>query len=124
MTMRPFLDKRIREERLTSFFIEELKPGTRDKMARARPIQGRMQQGLVYFRKGCNSTAQLVAEMMRFPNGVNDDGVDGMAWIGQMLSLLVTPRLVVKPKERSWKDKLNKLYRVQQSGISRSHMAS
>lgn len=73
MTMRPFLDKRIREERLTSFYIEELKPGTRDKIARARSIQGRMQQGLVFFRKNCNATATLVAEMMRFPNGVHDD---------------------------------------------------
>ena len=122
MTLRPFLDKRIREERLTSFYIEELKPGTRDKIARARSIQGRMQQGLVFFRKHCNATAQLVAEMMRFPNGVNDDGVDAMAWIGQMLSLLVRPREKKPPPKKSWKDKLNKLARGH-SG-RKHHMAS
>lgn len=122
MTLRPFLDKRIREERLTSFYIEELKPGTRDKIARARSIQGRMQQGLVFFRKHCNVTMQLVAEMMRFPNGVNDDGVDAMAWIGQMLSLLVRPREKKPPPKKSWKDKLNKLARGH-SG-RKHHMAS
>lgn len=122
MTLRPFLDKRIREERLTSFYIEELKPGTRDKIARARSIQGRMQQGLVFFRKHCNVTMQLVAEMMRFPNGVNDDGVDAMAWVGQMLSLLVRPREKKPPPKKSWKDKLNKLARGH-SG-RKHHMAS
>lgn len=122
MTMRPFLDKRIREERLTSFYIEELKPGTRDKIARARSIQGRMQQGLVFFRKNCNATAQVVAEMMRFPNGVHDDCVDAMAWIGQMLALLVRPREQKPPPKKSWKDKLNKIARGH-SG-RRHHMAS
>jgi len=122
MTMRPFLDKRIREERLTSFYIEELKPGTRDKVARARSIQGRMQQGLVHFRKNCNATADLVAEMMRFPNGAHDDCVDAMAWIGQMLSLLVTPREKKPPPKKSWKDKLNKLARG--SAGHKNHMSS
>lgn len=122
MTLRPFLDKRIREERLTSFYIEELKPGVRDKVARARSIQGRMQQGLVYFRKNCNATADLVAEMMRFPNGVHDDCVDAMAWIGQMLSLLVTPREKKEAPKKSWKDKLNKLARG--SSGRKNHMSS
>lgn len=123
MTLRPFLDKRIREERLTSFYIEEMNPGRRDKVARARSIQGRMQQGLVYFRKHCNVTAQLVAEMMRFPNGVHDDGVDAMAWIGQMLSLLVRPREQKAPRKQSWKDKLARIARVHQAG-RKNHMSA
>lgn len=122
MTMRPFLEKRIRERRLTSMYIEELKPGARDKVARARAIQGRMQQGLVFFRKHCNATADLVAEMMRFPNGVHDDCVDAMAWIGQMLSLLTTPREKKEAPKKSWKDKLTKLSRGH-SG-RKNHMAS
>lgn len=123
MTLRPFLEKRIREERLTSFYIEELNPGKRDKIARARSIQGRMQQGLVFFRKHCNATAQLVAEMMRFPNGVHDDGVDAMAWIGQMLSLLVRPREQAPKPKKSWKDKLDKLARGT-AGRRKNHMTS
>lgn len=122
MTLRPFLEKRIREERLTSFYIEELNPGKRDKVARARSIQGRMQQGLVYFRKNCNATAALVAEMMRFPNGIHDDCVDAMAWIGQMLSLLVRPREKAPPPKKSWKDKLNKY--VRGAGGRKNHLAS
>ena len=122
MTLRPFLDKRIREERLTSFFIEELNPGKRDKVARARSIQGRMQQGLVYFRKGCNATAQLVAEMMRFPNGVHDDGVDAMAWLGQILALMVRPREQAPPPKKSWRDKLDKIARG--SSGRRNHMSA
>ncbi|WP_052321207.1 phage terminase large subunit [Pseudomonas fluorescens] len=121
MTLRPFLDARIREERLTSFYIEELNPGKRDKVARARSIQGRMQQGLVFFRKNCNATAALVAEMMRFPNGLHDDGVDAMSWIGQMLSLLVRPRESKAPPKKSWKDKLGKLVK---GGGRKSHLAS
>lgn len=122
MTLRPFIDKRIREERLTSFYIEELNPGKRDKVARARSIQGRMQQGLVFFRKNCNATAALVAEMMRFPNGIHDDAVDAMAWIGQMLSLLVRPREKAPPPKKSWRDKLVRHLRVH--GARRSHLAS
>lgn len=122
MTLRPFLDKRIREERLTSFYIEELNPGKRDKVARARSIQGRMQQGLVFFRRHCNATAALQAEMMRFPNGVHDDQVDSMAWIGQILSLMVRPREEKQKPKKSWKDKLNKIAR----GTSgrRDHMSA
>ena len=123
MTLRPFLDKRIREEKLTSFYIEELNPGRRDKVARARSIQGRMQQGLVFFRKGCNATAQLVAEMMRFPNGVHDDGVDAMAWIGQILALMVRPRAAPPKPKKSWRDKLDKLTTGGASG-RRNHMNS
>lgn len=122
MTMRPILEKRIRERRLTSMYIEELKPGSRDKVARARAIQGRMQQGLVFFRKNCNVTALVVAEMMRFPNGVHDDCVDAMAWIGQMLSLLTTPRQAKDKPKKSWKDKLNKIARG--NGGRKHHMAS
>ena len=72
MTMGPILEKRIRETR-TMMPIEELKPGRQDKIARARPIQARMQQKRVFFRKHCDATMALYAEMMRFPNGAHDD---------------------------------------------------
>jgi predicted phage terminase large subunit-like protein len=72
MTMGPLLEKRLRETRMM-MPIEELRPGKQDKVARGRPIQGRMQQKKVYFRKHCDVTMSLVAEMLRFPNGAHDD---------------------------------------------------
>ena len=104
----PFLEKRIREEKLWSMAIESLPPGNRDKQLRARPIQGRMRQGKVLLPKGRAFLEWLVPEMLRFPNGVNDDGVDALAWIGQMMNMVqYTPP--TKPKLKSWKDRLNEV---------------
>lgn len=110
MTMGPILEKRCREERLV-MPIEELRPGKQDKIARARPIQARMQQRRVRFRRHCDRTMSLVAEMMRFPNGKHDDQVDAIAWIGQMLTLYTLTRERKAPPQPSWRDKLSKTIR-------------
>ncbi|WP_417244396.1 phage terminase large subunit [Celeribacter sp.] len=110
MTLRPILEKRFREERMF-LPLEELKPGKKDKIARARPIQARMQQHRVFFRKHCDATMALVAEMMRFPNGKNDDQVDTIAWIGQLLMLFTTSREKKEAPKKSWRDKLGKSIR-------------
>ena len=49
MALGPFLEKRVRERGLYEAYFKDLKTGKRDKEARARAIQGRMQQGMVYF---------------------------------------------------------------------------
>jgi len=105
MALGPFLHKRIAERKLHEMYVKELKTGRRDKEARARAIQGRMQQGMVFFPKFELWNAGLMAEMLRFPNGVHDDQVDGLAWVGLMMSEFST---VVDKKESapSWKDKL------------------
>jgi|TARA_B110000908_G_scaffold62768_1_gene76242 predicted phage terminase large subunit-like protein len=105
MALGPFLKKRIKERNLYEMYLMELKTGRRDKEARARAIQGRMQQGMVFFPKFQLWNAGLMAEMLRFPNGVHDDQVDGLAWIGLMMSEMST---VVDQKiiEESWRDKL------------------
>lgn len=110
MTMGPILEKRVRETR-TMMPIEELRPGRQDKIARARPIQARMQQRRVFFRMHCDATMALMAEMMRFPNGQHDDGVDAMAWIGQLLLHFTITREKKRPPKRSWRDKLSKTIR-------------
>ena len=86
MALGPFLEKRIRERGLYEAFIKDLKAGRRDKEARARAIQGRMQQGMVFVPKDEDFSGPLVAELLRFPNGVHDDQVDALAWIGLMMS--------------------------------------
>lgn len=104
----PFLEKRIREEKLWGMAVEPLSPGKRDKQLRARPIQGRMKQGKVLLPKGRSFLEWFVPELLRFPNGVNDDGVDAIAWIGQMMNMVqYTPP--TKPKNPSWKDRLDSL---------------
>lgn len=103
----PFLEKRIREEKLWGMAIEPLIPGKRDKQLRARPIQGRMRQGKVLFPKGAPWMEWLQNELLRFPSSPMDDGVDAMAWIGQMLNM-VQYTAPPKQKLKSWKDRLAK----------------
>ena len=110
MALGPFLEKRIRERGLYEAYIKDLKTGRRDKEARARAIQGRMQQGMVFLPKNEVFTGPLVAELLRFPNGVHDDQVDALAWVGLMMTEFssFSERIVQEP---SWRDKLETLSR-------------
>lgn len=105
MALGPFLEKRIRERGLYEAFIKDLKTGRRDKEARARAIQGRMQQGMVYLPRDEQFTGPLVAELLRFPNGIHDDQVDALAWIGLMMTEFSTYQAPVV-HEPSWRDRL------------------
>jgi len=105
MALGPFLEKRVRERGLYEAYFKDLKTGRRDKEARARAIQGRMQQGMVYFPRNEMFTGPLVAEMLRFPNGVHDDQVDALAWLGLMMTEFATFQAPVV-RESSWRDRL------------------
>lgn len=105
MALGPFLEKRIRERGLYEAYIKDLKTGRRDKEARARAIQGRMQQGMVYMPKDEQFTGPLVAELLRFPNGVHDDQVDALSWIGLMMTEFSTYQAPVV-HEPTWRDRL------------------
>ena len=41
---------------------------------------------MVFVPTGTDWTDLLVNELLRFPNGVHDDQVDALAWLGQMMS--------------------------------------
>ena len=105
MALGPFLEKRVRERGLYEAYFKDLKTGRRDKEARARAIQGRMQQGMVFLPRDEEFTGPLVAELLRFPNGVHDDQVDALAWIGLMMTEFST---FVEKVEHipSWRDRL------------------
>lgn len=59
-----------------------LKPVT-DKQVRARPLQGRMQQGTVIFPSESEAPwmAEVKRELLRFPVAAHDDIVDSLAWL-------------------------------------------
>lgn len=106
MSIGPLLMKRARERHLSGFGYEPLKPGKNDKVARAQSIKGRMQQGRVFFRAGCDVTQSVINEMLRFPAGAHDDCVDSMAYIGKLLDHFAVPRAPKTAPKKSWKDKL------------------
>jgi predicted phage terminase large subunit-like protein len=107
-SIKPLLQKRMVERGLYPPF-EELRPLT-DKLARARAIQGRMQQGRVYFPTEAPWRAEVEKELLRFPAGAHDDIVDALAWAVN-LCVGKTPKQMAKPKlPPSWKDKLKRLH--------------
>lgn len=76
----PFLRKRMLET--NSFFnISEVTPAG-DKEQRAQSISARMAMGYVWFPKHLPWTEKAVAELLAFPNGLHDDFVDALAYIG------------------------------------------
>ena len=119
MALGPFLEKRVKERGLHEAYFKELKTGRRDKEARARAIQGRMQQGMVFLPKDELFTGPLVAELLRFPNGVHDDQVDALAWLGLMMSEFATFHNQVI-HEPSWRDRLDHMFAVKRDKSSMS----
>ncbi len=110
------LKKRMRERRFYPSSVL-LKPIS-DKMARARPLQGRMQQGMVSFAENAEWFDGARAEMLRFPAGVHDDQVDALAWMATMAVGKEPPRKPKTKEMKSWRDKLSML------GGSYGHMAA
>jgi predicted phage terminase large subunit-like protein len=110
------LKKRMRERKMYPSVVT-LKPLT-DKLVRARPLQGRMQQGMVSFNESAEWYDTVRSEMLRFPAGLHDDCVDSLAWAAQM-ALGQEPPAKIKVKEpASWRDRL----RAGAKGVS--HMAA
>ena len=82
----PFLNKRRRERRSYSTELVQFS-SARDKATRARSIQGRMRQGMVYFPANTEWADDLIARILRF-RGIGDevdDDVDVLSLFGRML---------------------------------------
>lgn len=101
----PLLKKRMGERRQYPPY-EVMRPMT-DKLARARPLQGRMQQGRVVFPEGAGWLPQAEQELLRFPAGVHDDVVDALAWAAQLCMGKEPPRFAAPKPLPSWRDKLS-----------------
>ena len=122
MAIGPYLEQAISQRGLQTMYIEKLKPGRRDKLARARPIQALMKRNEVMFRSGCEGTQYLIDQMLRFPSGVHDDGVDAMAWVGQMIQDMVSIREPRPKDQKGWRQRLLRMTRGQSA--SGGHMGA
>lgn len=108
--IKPQLQKRMRERRVFPTLAEgdkALKP-VQDKWKRARPLQGRLQQGVVYFPlpEMAPWVETVIHEMLRFPGGLHDDMVDALAWLIRMMINENPPRRPRRKKHKSFRDKL------------------
>lgn len=103
--IKPLLEKRMQERKIYPSY-EVLKPFT-DKIARARPLQGRMQQGRVIFPERASWRHEVEQELLRFPAGVHDDIVDALAWaVRTAMDHSPPPKRRRGSEPESWKDKL------------------
>lgn len=94
----PFLDKRMREERV--YCRREQVASAADKPTRSRSIQARTSMGKVYLPSKAPWLDAFLSELMVFPAGKHDDQVDTFGLIGRMLDDLV-PAVVPKAKPAS-----------------------
>jgi phage terminase large subunit-like protein len=118
-TMKAFWARRCEERRLYPMVVP-LKPVT-DKAVRARPLQGRMQNGKVRWNTEGAWFAGCQKEMLRFQaGGTKDDQVDAWAWLVQLAMTQHAPHRPKPPKEPSWKDALDRLT----DPMGASHMAA
>ncbi len=84
----PFLrEEMIRTGKYVNLF--PIKHGGKDKITRARSIQGRMRAGGIKFDKGADWYSIFEDELCKFPRGTKDDQVDAFAYVGIMLDNLI-----------------------------------
>lgn len=87
----PFLKRRM-NERKTPCRLEWLS-SIADKVVRARPFQARSAMGKVYLPKHAPWLPDLMSQLMRFPAGKYDDGVDVCSLIGRGLEHARAPEI-------------------------------
>lgn len=110
MAVWPVIKQALDARRLYITVDETLTP-IQDKEARARPLQGRMQRHKLFFSYDEATRPEIYditeREMLQFPNGVNDDIVDVLAW-GSRLALNISLPNAQTPvqRQKGWKDKL------------------
>lgn len=83
-----------------------LKHGGKDKIARARSIQGRMRARAVRFDKTGDWYSVFEDELCKFPRGRNDDQVDAFAYMGMMLDSLIEAPTPQEAEEEEYLDEL------------------
>ena len=103
--IKPLLSSLMSERKFYPSY-EELKTLT-DKMARARALQGRLQQGRVWFPVEAPWTPVVTQELLRFPAGAHDDVVDALAHAVNLCVNKTPKDSQIKQRTLpSWRDKI------------------
>jgi len=89
-SVEPFLMGRMQER--GAFCRIEWLPSIADKPTRARSIQAKASMGKVFLPKSAPWKAELLSQLMRFPAGKYDDGVDVMSLFGRGLEFIKGPK--------------------------------
>lgn len=113
MSIGPYLEKTCRDREIRGLSATEVAPGRADKIARARSIQGRFQDGMVYLPTEEKEpwVRTMINELLAFPNGMHDDIVDTMAYLGIHLTMLMGGRNTDQPVARrpqTWRENLTR----------------
>lgn len=105
------------EERGVYFRLEMPTP-TKDKVARARPLQMRMRAGKVEFDTEASWFSSFQEECIQFPRGKYKDQVDAASWIPYMLQHLITAPTRQDLIEQEYDDEFEESYDMFDQGAS------
>lgn len=100
----PFLEKRMREERV--YCRREQFSSAADKPTRSRSVQARASMGKVYLPRNAPWLPEFMAELLVFPAGKHDDQVDAFGLIGRMLDDMAAaarPKIDKRPVSDSYR---------------------
>lgn len=89
-SIEPYLRKRMQER--GKYISVDWLASVSDKPTRARSIQGRIAQGMVYFPIGKPWAQEVLSQCLRFPNTDDDDDVDVLSLIGRGLDGMVNAK--------------------------------
>lgn len=116
--VKPFFHALMQERGVFPPYVE-LKTLT-DKMARARNLQGRLQQRRVWLPTEAAWTNTVVTELLRFPAGAHDDIVDALAHAVNLCVARAPKPGRAQRRLKSWKDKIPGMLR----GDGGGHMSA
>ena len=119
-SIKALFEKRCHERRLYPSY-EVLTPLS-DKMVRAGPLRGRMQQKKIHYREDAPYRRVADREMLTFPAAKHDDIVDARAWCARLMLGRAAPRLPAPKPLKGWRERLRE--RLAGAGADGSHMVA
>jgi predicted phage terminase large subunit-like protein len=95
-SVEPYLARRMQERE--AYCRIEWIASISDKPTRTRAIQAMSSMGKVFFPKNAIWKNELITQMLKFPNGKYDDGVDVMGLFGVGMEFIRSPKMKNKDK--------------------------